>query len=199
MCYLVQILIQPYGYIPCKISINQSNPCTVDISFSSFIFVYNTTSVCKWLVPWLSTKFSLQIDESFQVSVHHPCAIWERTSEWNPGEQVIFRCTPIRCPIYIPKVDKQNKMLREMIMSLPKLTNNHIKNTYLQYLSKYTSSSVLTFRIFPVKHHINLCTYRIFCVDGVGWFTYMCTACNLPIYVKIIGTSKHHLYIIIII
>lgn len=199
MCYLVQILIQPYGYIPCKISINQSNPCTVDISFSSFIFVYNTTSVCKWLVPWLSTKFSLQIDESFQVSVHHPCAIWERTSEWNPGEQVIFRCTPIRCPIYIPKVDKQNKMLREMIMSLPKLTNNHIKNTYLQYLSKYTSSSVLTFRIFPVKHHV-MYLQDILCGWGwVGWFTYMCTACNLLFYVKIIGTSKHHLYIIIII
>lgn len=108
-------------------SINQSNPCTVDISFSSFIFVYNTTSVCKCLVPWLSTKFSLQIDESFQVSVHHPCAIWERTSEWNPGEQVIFSCTLIQCPIYIPKVDKQNKMFRKMIMLLPKLSNNHIK------------------------------------------------------------------------
>lgn len=66
-----------------------------------------------------------------------------------------------------------------MIMSLPKLTNNHIKNTYLQYLSKYTSSSVLTFRIFPVKHHINLCTYRIFCVDGGGWGDSL--ICALPV------------------
>lgn len=151
------------------------------------------------MVGSLAIKWILITNRSFQASVHHPCAIWERTSEWNPEEQVIFSCTLTQCPIYIPKVDKQNKMFREMIMSLQKLSNTVIT-------SKYLSSILIKIHIFlciniyfSVKHHVNLCTYRIFWVGGWGWFTYMCNACNLPIYVKIIGTSKHHLYIIIII
>lgn len=44
--YLVQILIQPYGSIPCERSINQSDPCIVDISLSSFMFVYIQHNLC---------------------------------------------------------------------------------------------------------------------------------------------------------